>query len=186
MTVYSLHGMTGILGPARAVTALSGVRICNRSFNGKLIPTEADDNTLMLLDFGESLFAVVYGTAAGGIRDSLDFSGTYFGTRGTIAGLKLNGEFYDYEGRDQAVLAPDKGTRPGFGGNEWILPNIQGVHRQIPEQHVFADIMQLVDVISTGGETVASPEHARHVIEIIEAAYRSASSGSREILRTTF
>ncbi|MER9215976.1 Gfo/Idh/MocA family oxidoreductase [Mesorhizobium sp. M0663] len=186
MTVYALHGLTGILGPAKAVTALSGVRVSNRNFNGKLIPTEADDNTLMLLDFGESLLAVVYGTAAGGIRNSLDFSGTYFGTKGTIAGLTLNGEFYDYEGRNTAILAPDKGSRPGFGGNEWILPNIVGVHREIPEQHVFADIMQLVDVILTGGDTVASPEHARHVIEIIEVAYRSASSGSREFLRTVF
>lgn len=177
---------SGIIGPAKAVTALSGVRIPNRSFHGRSIPTEADDNTLMLLDFGQNLFAVVYGTAAGGIRHPLDFSGTYFGTKGTIAGLKLNGEYIQYDGRDIAASAPDGGSRPGFGGNEWILPNIQGSHRNIPEQHVFSDIMELIDVIQKKRATVVSPEHARHVIEIIEAAYLSAQSGERQVLKTVF
>ncbi len=186
MTVYALHALTGILGPARSVTALSGVRVPARRFADKLIPTEADDNTLMLLDFGNSLFAVVYGTAAGAIGNPLDFSGTYFGTAGTISGLKLNGEYFDYEGRALAMSAPDGGTQPGFGGNEWILPNITEPHRHIGEQHVFADIMQLVDWIRTGRSSVASAEHARHVIEIIEAAYRSAATGERQALRTSF
>ena len=66
MTVYALHGLTGILCPAKKVTAFSGVRLPQRSFAGRIIPTEADDNTLMLLDFGDSLFAVVYGAMAGG------------------------------------------------------------------------------------------------------------------------
>ncbi|MGH2459527.1 MAG: Gfo/Idh/MocA family protein, partial [Chloroflexota bacterium] len=36
MTVYALHGITGILGPARRVTALSGVRIQEREFRGQM------------------------------------------------------------------------------------------------------------------------------------------------------
>jgi predicted dehydrogenase len=74
----------------------------------------------------------------------------------------------------------------GFGGNEWILPNIEGVHRTIGEQHVFADIMQLVDWVRDGKPSVATAEHARHVVEIIEAGYRSAATGQRQSLRTTF
>src|SRR6266542_3692586 len=65
ITVYALHQLTSILGPANAVTALSGVRVKAREFLGDRIPTEADDNTILLLDFGDSLFAVAYGTAAG-------------------------------------------------------------------------------------------------------------------------
>lgn len=105
-TVYALHGMTGILGPARAVTALSGVRIPERRFAERVIPTEADDNTLLLLDFGSGLFAMVYGTAAGAVKHPLDFSGTYFGTHGKIEGLKLNGEYFDYSGCEIAIAAP--------------------------------------------------------------------------------
>ena len=186
MTVYALHSLTGILGPAKRVTALSGVRIPERTFAGRIIPTEADDNTLMLLDFGQNLFAVVYGTAAGGIRNELDFSGTYFGTAGTIAGLKLNGEPFEYEGRSEAVSAPDQGVNPGFGGNEWILPNIDGAHKKIPEQHVHADFMQLVDSVRDGTASIVSAEHARHVIEIIEKAFWSAEGGETQMLTTTF
>lgn len=186
MTVYALHGLTGILGAARSVTALSGVRLPERAFKGKTIATECDDNTIMLLDFGSGLFAVVYGTAAGGLRDPLDFSGSYFGTQGTIAGLMLNGQPFDYENREIAISAPDEGKQAGFGGNEWILPNITGVHRDIPEQHVFADVMQLVDWVLDGKPSVANAEHARHVIEIIEAAFRSAETGTAQLLRTRF
>jgi hypothetical protein len=51
MTVYALHALTGILGPARRVTAMSGVRLREREFRGRLYPAEADDNTLMVLDY---------------------------------------------------------------------------------------------------------------------------------------
>ena len=70
MTVYALHALTGVIGAARRVTALSGVRVREREFAGRLVPTDADDNTLMPLDFGESLFAVVYGVAAGSVNAS--------------------------------------------------------------------------------------------------------------------
>jgi predicted dehydrogenase len=183
MTVYALHALTGILGPARCVTALSGVRIPIREFRGQPISTDADDNTVMLLDFGESLFAVVYGTAAGNV--GVGFSGTYFGTGGTIAGLTLNGEPIEYPGRDLARQAPAGDLDPSEGGNQWLLPHVGESHRHIPEQHVFEDIMQLVDWISDGTPSIVTAEHARHVIEIIDAAYRSAESGQVQELHTT-
>ncbi len=186
MTVYALHGLTGILGPARRVTALSGVRIPERRFEDRLVPTDADDNTVMLLDFGASLFAIVYGAAAGGIRGGGDFSGAYFGTDGTIAGLSLDGEPLDYPGRALAESAGDGGLDPGDGGNQWLLPPVTEAHRHIPEQHVFEDIMQLVDWVLDGQPSIVTAEHARHVIEIIEAAYRSAATGEAQDLQTRF
>jgi predicted dehydrogenase len=183
MTVYALHGLTGILGAARRVTALSGVRIPVREFRGEAVPTTADDNTLMLLDFGESLFAVVYGAAAGSIGPG--FSGTYFGTEGVIAGLALNGEPIEYAGRSLARLAPEGDLDPTGGGNAWLLPHVGVAHRHIPEQHVFEDIMQLVDWIVDGTPSIVTAEHARHVIEIIEAAYRSSETGQAQDLQTT-
>ncbi len=186
MTVYALHGLTGILGPAHRVTALSGVRIRERHFAGQLVPTDADDNTLMLLDFGDHLFAVVYGTAAGGLAAGPGFSGAYFGTEGTITGLTLNGEPLEYPGRDLARRAPGGDLDPSGGGNAWLLPHVQGEHRHIPEQHVFEDIMQLVDWVNDGTPSIVTAEHARHVIEIIDAAYCSSESGRVRELRTTF
>ncbi len=174
MAVYGLHALTGVLGPARRVTAFSGIRIREREFLGQLLPTDIDDQTVMALDFGGALFAFVYGVAAG----SLPNMGRplIFGTKGTINGGVLNGEVIDYPGREVA-------ERFGYTA---ALPHVAGRHREVEESHVFEDVMQLVDWIRDEKPTIATAEHARHVIEIIEAAYRSAQTGSAQELYTTF
>ncbi|RYG37328.1 Gfo/Idh/MocA family oxidoreductase, partial [bacterium] len=128
MTVYGLHTLTGILGPAKKVTALSGILIPEREFQGQMYETSADDNSVMLLDFGGGTFAFVQGTATGSLGGYFH-EPTFFGTGGTIQGLKLNGEEIDWEG---------KGERHAWG------PHIVGEHVKMGEHHVFEDLMQLV------------------------------------------
>ncbi|MBA7590478.1 hypothetical protein ES708_32599 [subsurface metagenome] len=53
------------------------------------------------------------------------------------------------------------------------------------EPHVFEDIMQLVDWIREEKQTIVTAGHARHVIEIIEAAYCSSETGQVQELHTT-
>jgi len=43
-----------------------------------------------------------------------------------------------------------------------------------------------VDCVRDGKESVASAEHARHVIDIIESGYRAAETGQTQDLRTAF
>ena len=179
MSVYSLHGMTGVLGPAKRVTAMSGVRIKEREFRGKMVPSDADDNTLILLDFGDSLFGLAYGMAAGRLTDG--FAGTYMGTSGVISGLSLNGEPLKYPGREFAETAPSLSQ-----GNQWLLPHVVGPHRDIEEAHVYEDVMQLVDWVREDKPSIVTAEHARHVVDIIDAAYRSAETGAAQNLTTTF
>jgi predicted dehydrogenase len=179
MTVYALHGLTGILGSVRKVTALSGVRVPEREFGGRRIQTEAHDNTGMLLDLGDGVFAFAYGTAAGILSEGTawDPSGRYYGTAGEIVGRSLNGEPFDYPGRELAEQAPPM--------EEWLLPHVGVAHRGLLEQHVFEDVMQLVDWVRDGTPSPATAEHARHVVEIIEAAYRAAETGVAQELTTT-
>jgi predicted dehydrogenase len=177
MTVYAMHGLTTVLGPAKRVTALSGVRVGEREFRGAMVPTDADDNTLMLLDFGDNLFAMVYGTAAGRITEG--FGANFYGTKGSIVGLTLNGEPFEYPGRDLAMQG-------GRSGNSWLLPHVVGAHRELQEMHVYEDVMQLVDWVNEGKTSPVTAEHARHVIDIIESAYRAAETGQTQELRTTF
>ncbi len=174
MTVYGLHAMTGVLGPAKQVTAFSGVRIHEREFLGQMLPTDMDDQTLMALDFGDALFAFVYGVAAGGLPNM--GRPLIFGTKGTINGGTLNGEVIDYPGREVA-------ERYGYTAT---LPHVTGRHREMEEAHVFEDVMQLAEWVKNDVPTVASAEHARHVIEIFEAAYRSAQTGAAQALHTAF
>jgi predicted dehydrogenase len=178
MTVYSLHELTTVLGPAKRVTAMSGVRIAEREFRGRMVPCDADDNTLMLLDFGSNVFALVYGVVAGRLTEG--FSGSYFGTGGSIVGTKLNGQPFDYPGREEAEQAPRHQQQT------WLLPHVVGQHRTMQEAHVYEDIMQLVDWIREGRPSPVTAEQARHVIDIFESGYRSAETGQAQALGTTF
>ncbi len=176
MTVYGLHTLTGILGPAKRVTALSGVGIKEREYRGEKYPSDADDNTLLLLDFGDTLFAFVYGTFAGTLTEF--GQPNFYGDQGSIVGTKLNGKSLDYPGREEAESARM--------GNNVLLPHVVGEHRNRDEAHVFEDIMQLVDWVREGIPSICTAENARHVIEIIEAGYRAAETGQTQTLTTTF
>lgn len=177
MTVYGLHELTTVLGPAKRVTAMSGVRIKEREFRGEMLPCDADDNTLITVDWGNNLFGFVYGTAAGSV---IPARYAYFGTKGSIVGANLNGEPFDFPGREEAERVRAEGGR-------WLgLPHVVGIHTQLPEAHVFEDIMQLVDWIREDKPSVVTAEHARHVIDIIESAYRSAETGKVQPLTTVF
>ena len=180
MSVYALHQLTSVLGPAEAVVALSGLRVRERAFLGAPILAEADDNTILLLDFGDGLFAVAYGTAVG--RHSDQFAaGVYFGTRGTIDGALLDGRAFELGGGEPAgVPVTDRNAQAR------LLPHVVGRHRDLEEAHVFEDIMQLVDCVLDGTPTPVTAEHARHVIDIIESGYRSARTGIRQELTTSF
>jgi predicted dehydrogenase len=164
VTVYCLHILTGVLGPAQRVTALSGIAIPAREHLGQEIVTEMDDQTIMMLDFGGTMYAIVYATVAGGLTTG--FFPNIYGTQGAIVGLKFG---------EQALRLPDEYPK-----------NVRGPHCAMAESHVFEDMMELVDLIRDGTRPFGTTDHARHVIDIIESAYRSAETGQTQALRTTF
>ena len=57
--VYNVTSLTGFIGPVKRVTAMTGVAIPERVVDGQMIEVEAEDNAHVLLDFGNSVFAVV-------------------------------------------------------------------------------------------------------------------------------
>ncbi len=173
MTVYGLHALTAVVGSAKRVTAFSGVRLKEREFQGQKLLTDMDDQTMMVLDFGDAFFACVYGVAAGRLAIGRPH---IMGTNGVINGGDFNGQPIEYDGHEIA-------KEYGYAAT---LPHIVGVHRGMEEMHVFEDVMQLVDWVQDDKPTLATAEHARHVIEIFDAAYRSAETGKAQSLRTTF
>jgi len=179
--VYALHNLTSVLGPAKRVTALSGTVVDRREFLGGAIDAQADDNTMMLLGYDGGAHAVVHGTVAGMLIDDFG-AGLYFGTEGSIKGLYLNDEAFDFPGREETLEAPTWDWETQMR----VLPHVVGPHREIPESAVFEDIMQVAELVRTGQHTPMTAEHARHVIEIIEATYEAAATGQTQELRTTF
>lgn len=164
VTVYCLHNLTGILGAARRVTALSGLVIPEREYQGEKIMCDMDDSTMLLIDFGQSLFAFIYGSVAG--RVTLGFQPNFYGTAGSVTGTCFG---------ERELKLPDDHQ-----------PHVVGAHAHMPESHVFEDMMQLVDWVRDGAPSIANAEHARHVIDIIESGYRAAETGQIQTLRTSF
>jgi predicted dehydrogenase len=136
---------------------------------------------VLLLDFGDGVFAVAHGTAAGSVSDQFG-AGTYFGTRGTIDGVLLNGERFAFDGHEETLDAPV---------TDWevqmrVLPHVTGPHRAIAESAIFEDVMQLVEWVGDGKPSPVTAQHARHVIDIIESGYRAAETGTTQALTTSF
>lgn len=177
-TVYELHSLTGLVGPALRVTAMSGLVVKNREFNGKPIVCEMDDSTLLLIDFGNGFTALSYGSVLGNPGPQP----TIYGTLGTISATNF--------------IPKKPGAAPGFFGDDEPAqnmeqpddhqPHVVGPHNTMREKHVFEDMMQLVDWIREKKPSIATAEHARHVIEIVEAAYKAAETGKTQKLKTTF
>ena len=57
--VYNVTSLCGFFGPARRVTAMTGVAIPERIIDGEPVRVMADDNAHVLIDFGDARFAVV-------------------------------------------------------------------------------------------------------------------------------
>jgi predicted dehydrogenase len=179
-TVYSLHSLTGLVGPVKRVAAMSGLIVKEREYRGKKIECDMDDTTLMLLDFGSNFFAFAGGTVVGGLGTGNDCA--VFGQLGTISGTRFTPKVSDtFDATFGKDGTPQEMNLPGDH-----QPHVVGQHDALKAKHVFEDIMQLVDWVREGKPSVATAEHARHVVEIIECAYRAAATGRTQKLKTTY
>ncbi|TAJ99583.1 MAG: Gfo/Idh/MocA family oxidoreductase [Chloroflexota bacterium] len=184
MGVYGLTQATGVLGPARRVSALSGITVPVRRtrggpFDGLEIPVTAPDNNLVLLDFGEATFAVIDGTF------------------NVVASRAPRMEVYGLEGtllvnRPDEAVPPIEVYRldaaPGIAG--WVTPRTYEIFPEGSDRFVElqrgALIEHLADCIRDGRQPVASGYHARHVLEVMLAAERSAAEGRVIDVASTF
>jgi predicted dehydrogenase len=171
------------------VTALSGIAVGQREWRGKPISLEVDDNTLLLLDFGGSTFAVAGGhSAMTGRLIQWGAMGIY-GSEGAIETLEIE----PLSGHPTKLHLASNHELPELSNitdnvyrpSEW-LPYVTPEHAKIPEPHVYADIMHCVECIQERKPPIASGEHAAHVIEIIEKGYQAARTGQTQKLASTF
>jgi predicted dehydrogenase len=175
LAVYGLTQVTGVLGPARRVSALSGITVPERPvrggpFDGMTIPVSAPDNNLILIDFGDSTFAVVDGTF--NVVASKSPRMEVFGLEGT---LLVNRD--DVGGPPVEVYRLD--AAPGLAG--WISPHTYELFPVGSDRFAALQrgslIEHLADCIRDGVQPVASGRHARHVLEVMLAAQQSALEG---------
>ena len=183
MGVYGIHDITGILGPAKRIVAFSGITEKVRTvrggpFAGKQIEVTADDNTLLMLDFGNSTYAVIDATFNVNAAKSPQLE--LFGRAGT---LNLYSQMEDVSGPGLEIFRLD--AVPGVDG--WIVPPWQDGLDQGQQRYQRAILVKhLVDCLAEHKHPILSAEHARHALEIMLKATESARSGKALDLRTTF
>jgi predicted dehydrogenase len=189
MGVYGIDRITSILGPAKRVSAFGGIAnphpiVNGGPFHGKVIDATIEDTVLVLLDFGDSTFAVVDGcfTVAATKSPPMEL----FGVDGTLI-----------------VRRPDASVRPGqfwlelfskTAGPElpgWISPQTVAVGFQPADDRGErlqrgALIDHLVDCLHTGKKPAVAVDRARHVLEIMVGATTATREGRVIDLETTF
>jgi len=186
MGVYGIHDITGLLGPAKRVVAFSGITEPTRvvrggPFAGKQIEVTTPDNTLMMLDFGDSVFAVIDGTYNVNAARSPQIE--ICGRAGT---LNLYNIHNDPSAPPFELYRLD--AAPGLDG--WITPRNTG--RGGPHQvewdrlHRGVLVKHLAECVRDGTKPVLSAEHARHALEIMNKSVESARTGTVLDLETTF
>ena len=187
-TVYVLHTLTGILGPVRQVAGMSGTAVDEQHWQGKAIPVTVHDNTLLLLDFGEVTFGVVGGHSSE-VGRQVDWGS--FGIYGS-AGVAESLEVEPLTGWPERLYLKSSTPLPELGGetegeySPGPLRDLPVGHHDLPEPHVFADVMNTVDAIQHGQPARASATQAAHVVEVIEKGYEAARDGVTLKISSTF
>jgi predicted dehydrogenase len=173
--VYNMATLTGLLGPARSVMAMIDIVTPYRTIDvvGK-IKVEAEDNAHILMKHDKNVISHVmcgfnyfdpHGHEAKG--QSLHSIQIY----GTAGNMRLIG--YDWE--TSGVMLDNSWTEPA----KLYVTESEGYEWQEGARVTGESIVK-------GVEPRINVEHALHVLEIIEAARKSSSSGMEIKLVSTF
>jgi predicted dehydrogenase len=164
--VYNVTSLTGLLGPARRVTAMTGVAIPERVVEGERMRVEAEDNAHVLLDFGDSVFGVV--TTGFTIQQYRCPAIELYGSTGT---LQMMGDDWDPDGYELWQNAA--GAWQIFGETDPGWPWTDGLRH-------------LVECIRQGVRPIITPEHGFHVLEIMLKAQESGKDGQARRIESSF
>jgi predicted dehydrogenase len=169
--VYALTALTGLFGPARRVSAMAGTImnehvIHNGPAAGQRFRTEVADSVHLHLDFGR-FFATF--DVSWCVQTSRNETLEVYGEHGTLAGDPTYAN------------TPIHLFRPGQG---WTVDD-PALHLPRSDDW-FQGVAHLVDCVLHDTAPIPSATHARHVLDIMLTALRSAQEGRTFELHTTF
>lgn len=175
LAVYNLTSLTGLLGPAKHVTAMLSIVTPERDITGKgKIKVTEEDNAMVLLDHGKGVISHVQSGFNYFNPHGHDGSGEQ---RHTITIVGSSG-FLGLVGYDWAPQGVDLATHK--------QPKLER-HATDAEGYIWQQGAALAaECLLTGKELLVTPEQALHVLEIITAARVSQETGKRIALTTTF
>lgn len=185
MGVYGITQLTAVLGPAKRVFAFSGITeptrvVAGGPARGKVIEVEVDDNTLLMLDFGGSTFAVVDGT-----YNLMAAKGPWIEFYGRTGTLNVNNPMWTPAEPLFEVMRTD----PKFGPPQWCSPGLAEVAQAEARAAALQRAVVVEDLVNSvlgDRAPVLSGERGVHVLEIMLKAYESAREGRAVDLQTSF
>jgi predicted dehydrogenase len=163
--VYNVTTLTGLIGPARRVMAMAGTAIPERIVDNQKVKVQTEDNTQLLIDFGDSCFGVV--TTGFTIQKYKCHGIEIYGSKGTI---QMLGEDWDPAGYE--LWENDKGF--------WEVQDDRGRWRWTD------GVRDLIEAVYHNRKPVNSPEHAYHVLEIMVKSFESGRTGQALPIVSTF
>jgi predicted dehydrogenase len=170
--IYNITSLCGFFGPARRVTAMTGVAIPERLVEGEPIRVRAEDNAHVLIDFGDARFAAV--TTGFTIQQYRSPCLELYGTHGV---LQMLGDDWAPEGYELWRNDSQRTSSAGTGKGAWEL-----YPESDPSWSWTDGLRHLVECLETGAQPVTRPEHAYHALEIALAAQAAGADGrAREI-----
>ena len=180
MGVHGITLTTGILGPAKEVGCMAAITqpkriIRSGAFNGKEIKSDKmPDAYLITLDWGDGCIGIIdtgfYQKATTGNQMEI------YGTHGTIT---LKGQIKIGEGDGLSVYIDN----PAQGIRGWVEPMPQEMPREFYQCDCLADLIHAIEQDTDAG---LRPEHARHVIEILNTIPQAVEQKAILPLKTTF
>ena len=164
--VYNVASLTGWLGPAKRVMAMTGTAIPERVVDGNMISVETEDNFQILIDFGEQSFAVI--TTGFTMQRYRSPAIELYGSTGTI---QMMGDDWEPDGYE--MWENETGAWKVYDDEDPSWPWTDGLRH-------------LVDCIQQGVEPMITPEHGYHTLEIMLKALESGRDGQSKMIESTF
>lgn len=173
VAVYPLTSLTSLLGPVVAVTATSGRALQERSWEGRALELREDDSWVLALDFGGGVLGSVHANFL-----SRKFNTPQVEVFGSTGVIQLGG-WTNPEVPLEVCLDPALGGEPG-----WTRPALPAPLND--HKPTVRDLLHTIDAVRGGELAALDGRHATHVIEVIEAARRSATDGRPVQVHSTF
>src|SRR5262249_10472686 len=173
--VYYLTTLTGLLGPAKAVAAMTSIITPTRTIRGKGdVRVAAEDNAMVLMDHGNGLISHVqsgfnYFNPHG--HDGSKEQRHTLTIVGTTGFLGLVGYDWDPRGVDLATKGEPAPKQHATDKGDFVW-------------QMGASLA--AESLATKKELLITPQPALHGLEVIQAARESQDTGRRVPLRSTF
>lgn len=175
LMVYNLTSLTGLLGPAKSVTAMLSIVTPERDITSKgRIKVTEEDNAMVLLEHDHEV----------------------------VSHIQSGFNFFNPHGHDgskeqrHTIQIVGSGGYMGLVGYDWEPHGVDLATHAHPQLERHASDAQgyiwqqgaalAAECLATGKELLVTPEQALHVLEIITAARQSQRTGKRVRLTSTF